>query len=53
MYVMDVTFYDENFEHRQYFLGRRRITFHVESPLGQLDDRYGVVYPHARWTFRN
>lgn len=53
MYVMDVTFYDENFEHRQYFLGRRRITFHVESPLGPLDDRYGIVYPHARWTIRN
>jgi lipopolysaccharide transport system ATP-binding protein len=52
-YVMDVTFYDENFEHRQYFLGRRRATFSVESRLGQLDDRYGVFYPNARWTLRS
>jgi lipopolysaccharide transport system ATP-binding protein len=52
MYVMDVTFYDENFEHRTYFLGRRRMTFHVDSPLGVLDDRYGVFQPKARWNLR-
>src|SRR5204863_8451253 len=52
-YVMDVTFYDENFEHRAYFLGRRRVMFYVESPLGQLDDRYGVFYSKARWNLRS
>ncbi|MBA2732943.1 MAG: ABC transporter ATP-binding protein, partial [Acidobacteria bacterium] len=48
-YIMDVTFYDQNFEFRTYFLGRKRISFQVDSSLPSLDDKYGVFYQKQNW----
>jgi lipopolysaccharide transport system ATP-binding protein len=50
-YVMDVIFYDHNFEYRAYFLGRKRLGFEVSSQLPSLDAMYGVVYQKQKWTF--
>jgi len=48
-YIMDVTFYDENFEFRTYFLGRKQISFQINSSLPSLDDKYGVFYQKHKW----
>jgi len=48
-YVMDVIFYDHNFEYRAYFLGRRRVEFTVSSELPSLDKMYGVFYQKQNW----
>jgi homopolymeric O-antigen transport system ATP-binding protein len=52
-YVMDVTFYDENFEHRVYFYGRKRTGFDVRSKDSSLDSKYGVVYQKQNWRFHS
>jgi homopolymeric O-antigen transport system ATP-binding protein len=48
-YVMDVIFYDHNFEYRAYFLGRRQVGFTVSSELLSLDKMYGVFYQKQNW----
>jgi hypothetical protein len=48
-YVMDVTFYDHNFEFRQYFLGRKRIDFQIVTSRLDFDDKYGVFYQKQHW----
>ena len=48
-YVMDVTFYDQNFEHLIYFFGRRKTEFVVRSMDSSLDSKYGVVYQKQVW----
>lgn len=50
-YVMDVIFYDHNFEYRAYFLGRKKIGFEVSSQLPSLNAMYGVVYQKQNWKF--
>jgi lipopolysaccharide transport system ATP-binding protein len=50
-YVLDVTFYDRNFEHRAYFLGRKKVEFEVDSTRPALDEKYGVVYQKLNWHF--
>ncbi len=52
-YVMDVIFYDRNFELRSYFCGRKRIPFQVTSTLPSLDENYGVVYQKQVWNITN
>jgi hypothetical protein len=52
-YMMDVIFYDQNFEHRNYFLGRKRVSFKVQSSLSSLDEKYGVVYQKQNWTIKS
>ncbi len=51
-YRMDVTFYDENFEFRNYFLGRRQIGFEVSSTEPSLDEKYGVFYQKHLWSLK-
>jgi lipopolysaccharide transport system ATP-binding protein len=51
-YVMDVTFYDRNFEFRTYFLGRKRVEFEVTSSRLPLDEKYGVFYQKQNWRVR-
>ena len=51
-YVMDVTFYDQNFEHLNYFLGRKKVSFQITSPDPTLDDKYGIIYQKQRWTVK-
>lgn len=48
-YVMDVIFYDQNFEQRSYFFGRKRLTFRVNSEIPSLDEKYGIVYQKQNW----
>ena len=48
-YIMDITFYDENFEFRTYFLGRKRISFQITADEASLDEKYGVVYQKQKW----
>jgi lipopolysaccharide transport system ATP-binding protein len=48
-YFLDVTFYDENFEHRNYFLGRKKVWFEVRSEVAGLDEKYGVLYQKYDW----
>lgn len=48
-YIMDITFYDQNFEFRTYFLGRKRVGFQVVSTRLPLDDKYGVFYQKQDW----
>lgn len=48
-YLMDVIFYDHNFEYRAYFLGRRQVEFTVSSELPSLDKMYGVFYQKQNW----
>jgi lipopolysaccharide transport system ATP-binding protein len=48
-YVMDVTFYDRNFEHRAYFFGRKKVEFTVRSTNRLFDEIYGVVYQKQKW----
>ena len=48
-YVMDVVFYDHNFEYRAYFLGRKRVGFEVTSDIPALDAMYGVFYQKQHW----
>jgi len=48
-YMMDVTFYDQNFEFRQYFLGRKLVNFQVGSASRKLDEKYGVFYQPQNW----
>lgn len=48
-YVMDVIFYDRNFEHRAYFFGRKKAEFVVRSTTRALDEMYGVLYQEMKW----
>jgi lipopolysaccharide transport system ATP-binding protein len=48
-YVMDVTFYDRNFEYRAYFFGRRRVEFEVRSARPSFDALHGVFYQKQHW----
>jgi hypothetical protein len=48
-YVMDVIFYDQNFEYRKYFLGRKKINFQISSRRPGLDEKYGVFYQKQNW----
>ena len=48
-YVMDIIFYDTNYQYRAYFLGRRRVEFTVSSKVPALDGLYGVVYQKYDW----
>jgi lipopolysaccharide transport system ATP-binding protein len=48
-YMLDVTFYDQNFEFRQYFLGRKLVNFQVSSVSRKLDEKYGVFYQPQNW----
>ena len=48
-YVMDVTFYDRNFEFRAYFFGRRRSEFEVRSSRPSFDALHGVFYQKQHW----
>src|SRR6266542_2408799 len=48
-YVMDVVFYDHNYEYRSYFLGRKRVSFEVSSEIPSLDAMYGVFYQKQHW----
>lgn len=50
-YVMDVIFYDQNFEYRAYFLGRRKAEFDVRSTRAAFDGMHGVVYQKQNWKF--
>ncbi|SRR5712691_4825835 len=48
-YIMDVVFYDQNYEYRMYFLGRKRVEFEVRSTLQSLGEMYGVFYQKQNW----
>jgi lipopolysaccharide transport system ATP-binding protein len=48
-YVMDVVFYDENYDYRVYFLGRKRIEFGVASTQKALNGMYGFFYQKQNW----
>lgn len=48
-YIMDATFYDQNFEFRTYFLGRKRLSFQINATLPSLDEKYGVIYQRQNW----
>ena len=48
-YIMDVVFYDQNYEYRAYFLGRKRVEFEVRSTLRPLNKMYGVFYQKQHW----
>jgi lipopolysaccharide transport system ATP-binding protein len=48
-YVLDIVFYDHNYEYRAYFLGRKRIEFNVTSEMTALDGLYGVYYQKQNW----
>ena len=48
-YMLDVIFYDQNFEFRSYFLGRKRVGFQVSSRERKLDEKYGVFYQKPVW----
>ena len=52
-YVMDFLFYDQNYDYRAYFLGRKRIDFDVSSNLPTLNKMYGVVYQKQNWKITN
>jgi lipopolysaccharide transport system ATP-binding protein len=52
-YVMDVIFYDRNFELLTYFCGRKRVPFQVTSKMQSLDGKYGVVYQKQFWNLAN
>lgn len=49
-YILDIVFYDHNYEYRTYFLGRKRIEFNVTSEDKSLDAMYGVWYQKQHWT---
>jgi lipopolysaccharide transport system ATP-binding protein len=48
-YIMDVVFYDKNYEYRAYFLGRKRVEFEIRSTGRSLDQMYGVFYQKQNW----
>ncbi|HEX8145368.1 MAG TPA: ABC transporter ATP-binding protein [Pyrinomonadaceae bacterium] len=48
-YIVDVVFYDQNFEYRTYFLGRRGTDLQVISTRSALDEKYGVFYQKQNW----
>ncbi|HEY8188905.1 MAG TPA: ABC transporter ATP-binding protein [Pyrinomonadaceae bacterium] len=48
-YVMDVVFYDRNFEYRTYFFGRRKTEFEVRSSRPAFDAWHGVFYQKQHW----
>ncbi len=48
-YVMDVIFYDQNFEYRAYFLGRRQVEFGARSARPSFDAMHGVFYQKQNW----
>jgi Wzt-like putative exopolysaccharide export protein len=48
-YIVDVVFYDQNFEYRTYFLGRKRVDLQVISTRPALDEKYGVFYQKQNW----
>jgi lipopolysaccharide transport system ATP-binding protein len=51
-YVLDVLFYDENYDYRRYFLARKRVEFSVSSSK-PLDAMYGFVYQKQNWRVVN
>jgi hypothetical protein len=50
---MDFVFYDQNYDYRAYFLGRKRVDFDVSSNLPTLNKMYGVVYQKQNWKIIN
>ena len=52
-YVMNFVFYDQNYDYRAYFLGRKRIDFDVSSNLPTLNRMYGVFYQKQNWKIAN
>ena len=48
-YVMDVIFYDQNFEYCAYFFGRKHVEFSVRSERPALDAMHGVFYQKQIW----
>lgn len=48
-YVLDIVFYDHNYDYRAYFLGRKRIDFNITSDIPSLDGLYGVYYQKQTW----
>ena len=52
-YVMDFLVYDQNYDYRAYFLGRKRVDFDVSSNLPALNKMYGVVYQKQNWKITN
>jgi lipopolysaccharide transport system ATP-binding protein len=48
-FIMDIVFYDKNYEYRMYFLGRKRVEFKVSSPQRSLNEMYGVFYQQLNW----
>ncbi len=51
-FLLDITFYDHNFDFRTYFLGRAQVPIEVSSDVPSLDDRYGVCRLRQSWTFK-
>jgi lipopolysaccharide transport system ATP-binding protein len=48
-YIMDFIFYDQNYDYRAYFLGRKRVEFSVKSNGRRLNRMYGLVYQKHNW----
>jgi len=48
-YIMDFIFYDQNYDYRAYFLGRKRVEFSVRSNGRSLNRMYGFVYQKHNW----
>lgn len=48
-YLMDIIFYDQNFEYRTYYLGRKTVNFGARSGRPAFDATHGVVYQKQIW----